>query len=517
MRRYRAPLVSLLLILVVVGLAYAMMGATKTASMLLSGLTLAAIYFLLAAGLSLIFGLMDVLNFAHGVIFMVGAYVGYSTFGNPRLLINTLPLALLLAAGTIVGALLGQPLRRWENELRRRQNAGEMGTGLQRVALNVVARVPPSLLLALLAIVIAVLGVRGFPLSRLVAFETTATGGAIATVEAQEALSAIFGRLAWMALAGLLLGPALARGERNDRRRTIPWQPIVSTAALAVLAIFTLLGRDALEAFLLNLPLDLRFLLAVVAGALVGGLLGALIETTLVRPFYGQTITQIVLTLGLSFVGGEMVKAIWGQEGRPPMTVPTLFAASCRSDNLGAWLTEHCSSVDVLGRAFPTYRLFIIVVGLVILVGVGLLLRYSRLGMVIRAGVQDSDMVEALGINVRRVFTQVFALGSALAALGGVVAAPFVGVYPAMGAAFQLQAFIAVVIGGMGSYPGTAIGVLLLGLARAFGDALVTSGITLPWMEQALQASPTIARASTVLIMAIVLLVRPAGIFGQKE
>ncbi len=198
------------------------------------------------------------------------------------------------------------------------------------------------------------------------------------------------------------------------------------------------------------------------------------------------------------------------------MAVPSLFAQSCRSPHLIAWLTEHCSSIDVLGRAFPTYRLFIIAVGLFILTGVALLLKYSRLGMIVRAGVQDSAMVEALGINVRQVFTAVFALGSALAALGGVVAAPFVGVYPEMGSIFQLQAFIAVVIGGMGSYAGTAVGALALGLARALGDTLVTTGITLPGMEQVLRASPAIARASTVLIMAIVLLVRPSGIFGRK-
>jgi branched-chain amino acid transport system permease protein len=137
--------------------------------------------------------------------------------------------------------------------------------------------------------------------------------------------------------------------------------------------------------------------------------------------------------------------------------------------------------------------------------------------MIIRAGVQDSDMVEAMGINVRRVFTFVFALGSALAALGGVIAAPFLGVYPAMGNVFQLQAFIAVVIGGMGSYLGAAIGTLLLGLARAFGDHFVAAGINVPFLESALKGSPAIAQASTVLIMAIVLLVRPAGIFGKKD
>ncbi len=514
-KRYRATVVSFVIILALVGLMYAGSNATRTASVLLSGLTLASLYFLLAAGLSLIFGLMDVLNFAHGVLFMIGAYLGYSTFGNPRLLLNTLPLLLVLAAGAAIGALAGQPLRAWEATVRRRA-ADQSVRGAQGVLLALVSRVSPSFLLALLAVVLAIWGARGFPLNRLVAFEGTATGGAVPTVEAQEALALMFGRLARMAAAGLLIGPIFARREEGRRVRA-QWPPIVLIVVAAIGGVAMLLARDPLEGFLLGLSVNVRFLLALAVGALSGGLLGVLIETTLIRPFYGNVVTQIVLTLGLSFVGEELVKAAWGREGRPPMQMPTFFAQSCRSDNLIAWFSEQCSSVDVLGRAFPTYRLFIIAVGVFILVGVGVLLRYSRLGMIIRAGVQDSHMVEALGINVRRVFTLVFALGSALAALGGVIAAPFVGVYPGMGTAFQLQAFIAVVIGGMGSYPGTAVGVLLLGLARAFGDALVTGGVTLPWMEQALNASPAVARASTVLIMAIVLLVRPAGIFGRKE
>jgi branched-chain amino acid transport system permease protein len=137
--------------------------------------------------------------------------------------------------------------------------------------------------------------------------------------------------------------------------------------------------------------------------------------------------------------------------------------------------------------------------------------------MIIRAGVQDSEMVQALGIDVRRVFTLVFALGSGLAALGGVVAAPFLGVYPAMGSSFLLQAFIAVVIGGMGSFAGAAVGTLLLGMARAFGDYFVAVGIHLPMFDLVLRGSPAVARASTVLIMVIVLLLRPAGIFGKGE
>jgi len=143
----------------------------------------------------------------------------------------------------------------------------------------------------------------------------------------------------------------------------------------------------------------------------------------------------------------------------------------------------------------------------VMLLGLGLIMKYSRLGMIIRAGVQDREMVEALGINVRRVFTMVSALGIGLAALGGIGAAPFMPVEPLMGDRFQMQGFITVVLGGMGSYTGAAIGALLLGLARGFGDYLALK----------YNLSPGISEASTVIIMAIVLLVRPSGLLGKKE
>ena len=171
----------------------------------------------------------------------------------------------------------------------------------------------------------------------------------------------------------------------------------------------------------------------------------------------------------------------------------------------------------MLGRNFPSYRLFIIALGLAMFIAIALLLQKTRLGIIIRAGVQDSEMVQALGINVRRVFTLVFAIGCGLAAVGGVAAAPFLGVNLGLGAELQLQGFISVVIGGMGSYAGAAVGALLVGLARAFGDQLVLSGIHLPWMEGVVRMSPSIARASTVLIMALVLLLRPAGLFGKKD
>lgn len=467
-------------------------------SVLLSGATLGAIYFLIASGLSLIFGLMDVLNFAHGAIFVLGAYMGLSTFANPRLLFNTLPFFAAIAAGVLIAERLGVYL--WWR-VRRKES--------QRV-----------LWWALLALsgAIVVFALRGFPIRRLNAFNVTAVGGVVSTAEAQEPLTVMIRRIMLLFVGGLPLGIATAAKEGAEEGSDRPvWRPIVFGTALLALGYVILVVRDPGEQFLLGLSVDVRFMMALLIGTLSGALVGMAIEIVLIRPFYGNPVTQLVLTLGLAIAFIDVIQGIWGREGNPPMQTPSFFAESCRSPSLLAWFSERCASVDVLGRAFPTYRLFIIAVGVAVFAAVGILLRRSRIGMIIRAGVQDSEMVEALGINVRSVFTFVFALGSGLAALGGVIAAPFFGVYPEMGDAFMLQAFIAVVIGGMGSYPGAAVGTLLLGLARAFGDHFVAAGINVPFMETAVRGSPAIAKASTALLMAVVLLVQPAGIFGKKE
>jgi len=359
---------------------------------------------------------------------------------------------------------------------------------------------------------------RRFPIRAINAFNVTAVGGIVPTAEAQESLGLMIQRVALLFVGGLPFGIMIAPKERHEEGVRRPaWQIIVLTLVILAISYLLLVSRDAGEQFMLGLSVDVRFFLALILGALAGALVGAAVEVVLIRPFYGNPVTQLVLTLGLMIAFTDLIEAIWGEEGNPPMQPPSFFTESCRSESIITWFSENCRSVDVLGRAFPTYRLFIITLGVAVFVGVGLLLQRSRIGMIIRAGVQDSEMVQALGINVRQVFTFVFALGSGLAALGGVIAAPFLGVYPAMGSSFLLQAFIAVVIGGMGSYPGAAVGTLLLGLARAFGDHFVASGISLPFVETIVKGSPAIAKASTVLIMAIVLLVRPAGIFGRKE
>ena len=373
------------------------------------------------------------------------------------------------------------------------------------------------------AIVCSIIGFGGFDLIALASSSAVVAGGAIPTAQAQSTDAVFFGRVMALVLAGLFFGAAIYSGR--DRHTIERPRPHRQRRNLILAVVFILLAlaltplRLAGEQFILSLSSDVRFILALVAGALSGAALGALIEWGLIRPLYARPIYQVLVTLGLVYVGTEVVKSIWGPAGFY-MDIPALFNTSgdnCPSPDLISWFSNHCASIDVLGRPFPSYRMFIIFLGGAVFIGVAILLKRTRLGMTIRAGVQDSDMVQALGINVRRVFTAVFALGAALAALGGVAAAPFIGVNLGIGQELLIQGFIAVVIGGMGSYPGAAIGALIVGMARAFGDQFVLAGIQLPGMATAIKFSPSIARASTVLIMALVLLIRPTGLFGKKD
>lgn len=237
-------------------------------------------------------------------------------------------------------------------------------------------------------------------------------------------------------------------------------------------------------------PVEVRFVAALVGATVVGALSGAATETILLRPLYARPVFQIVLTFGLSTVITEAVRAVYGPAGLVPIERPTALD----------------STFTVLGGQFETYRVFIIAVGLALMVGISFLLQRTRLGIIIRAGVQDSEMVQALGINVRRVFTLVFMLGTAVAALGGMTAAPFLGAYPGMGSDFLLTAIIVIVIGGMSSYEGTAIASLMVGLTRATAEQF-----SLQYLN-----TPIMASVSILLFMVIVLLVRPSGLFGRE-
>ena len=294
----------------------------------------------------------------------------------------------------------------------------------------------------------------------------------------------------------------------------------MATAVLLVLALVCFLGNDALTEMLLALGTTGRFVVAMAVVLLLGFTLGALIEITLIRPLYDRPIYQLMITLGLSFIIIEVVQAVWG---RPEFTMPkpAIFNGSgdgCPATSLGDWLAHNCSTMILFdGRVRVYNELFIILMGLIVLILTWLVLQRTRIGMIIRAGVQDSEMVEALGINVRQVFTFVFAMGVALAALGGILAAPSTGLSIDMGTRFLLLALIALAIGGLTSFPGAAVGSLLVGLLQQFIIKYGQIGIDLPFLAEPLKPSPPLVPASVVLLMVIILLLLPNGLLGKTE
>jgi len=275
---------------------------------------------------------------------------------------------------------------------------------------------------------------------------------------------------------------------------------------LFVLTIVATLIRESAPIAILLMNGNWRFLIAIIVAVIFGLVFGAIVEITLIRPLYVRPFFIVLMTLGLSFVIRELVQLLWDPLAYQ-MVRPPLFAQPGKAPNLLAWLQNGNATIDISGVTFPTYRLFVIFLGLLMFVIVTVIMTKSRLGMIIRAGVQDSQMVEALGINVKRVFTFVFAFGVGMAALGGIGAGPFLPIQPLMGDQFQMLGFITVVIGGMGSYVGAFVGAIILGMGRAFGD----------YFALKLSLSPAIAEASTVIIMVIVLLIKPQGLFGKKE
>jgi branched-chain amino acid transport system permease protein len=459
----------------------------------LSGLTLGSLFFLVAAGLTLIFGLMDVLNFAHGSMFMLGAYMGWQLYTNPTFIFGLLPTVLAFACGVLLTSVMKPYLIRWEIS-EKWQNS------LPKIAYT----------LALLAAVIGFLGldILGLAKTAMVAMTTSTAGNPLSEISSQEPLAVYWYRPILLLISGLLVAFAVSKpGNKTEfapKEKALP--KLVTPLVLLILIIVATLIRESAPEALLLMDGNWRFLIAILLAVASGFLFGAVTEMTLIRPLYVRAFFIVLLTLGLSYVIRELVQLLWDplayQMSRPP-----LFAQPGKAANLLDWLRNGYSTIDISGVTFPTYRLFVIFLGIVMFIFLVLLMTKTRLGMIIRAGVQDPQMVEALGINVKKVFTIVFAMGVAMAALGGIGAGPFLPIQPQMGDQYLMQGFITVVIGGMGSYVGAFVGALILGMARAFGD----------YFALKLSLSPALAEASTVIIMIIVLLVRPQGLFGKKE
>jgi branched-chain amino acid transport system permease protein len=524
LRRNRTRLITVTVLIVLFLMAVAGMSTKDWVITTLRGFSAGAVIFLVAAGFSIILGLMGVLNLAQGSLYMIGAYVGWSVFVRPDWFVDILtPLAL------IVAGLLLQPL--WQGLLER--------LNLSRQ----VARIWPWFGL-ILAVLILVFTVGRIPLamwdwenyndSPIVWTQHFETGQISKLVEPSQwqGLSPLVGLL-FLLLGGALLSASLAGfGRRHQRAEPgadaqayrIPWSTIVAVVVLATIGLGAYLANDALTAALFSANTTLTFLIAVIVATLTGAGLGALMEATLIRPLYERHTYQIMMTFGLSFIGLEVVRAIWGREG-VLMPRPSIFGGSgegCPAASLADWFQFKCSTMLLtIGGETTRIRvyneIFVILVGFIVLVAVWLLLQRTRLGMIIRAGVQDSEMVEALGINVRQVFTLVFALGVAIAALGGVLSGPSTGLSDQMGEHLLLGALVALAVGGLTSYPGAAVGAVLVGLVQQFVIKYGQIGIKLPFLEEPFKPTPPLVPASVVLLMIIMLVVMPQGLLGRKE
>jgi len=348
----------------------------------LNSLALGGLLFLLAAGFSLIFGLMRIANLTHGSMYMLGAYAGASVLsGGLRVRVPGSDLALFLVAS---GFLLLFGVMRIAR-LRQRTMVYALG----------------AYALAAVAACVLTLGTPGS------AFE-----GAVTLPD--------FARNMWVAVA---------------------------------------------------------------AGAALVGVFGVALERLILRELTGNALGQVLVTLGISFIVADFCLMVWGGDPIPVPTPPSLQAP-----------------LRVGGVAFPTYRLVVLAIAVVTAVALYLLMDRTRIGAMIRAGVDDPQMARAVGIPVSKLFTTVFCLGAALAGAGGIIGGPIMSAYPGLDADMLPLALIVVMLGGVGSLLGAFVGSFLTGAIYTFGTALL----------------PDLAYVILFLPMIFVIAFRPRGLFGRQ-
>lgn len=227
-----------------------------------------------------------------------------------------------------------------------------------------------------------------------------------------------------------------------------------------------------------------NFLLATLASSIGVVLVGIIMQRFFLRRFHMKELQQVLLTFGFVFIIADLCLWIWG--GNPQaLPKPSLLKGSI-------WI----------GRiVFPTYRLFVISIGIAVAIGLWIFQEKTKFGAIVRAGVDDEEMLRGTGINIQVVFVGVFALGALLAGIGGMIGGPFVGVFPGVDLSMLLLALVVVIIGGIGSLKGAFLGSLFVGLVDNFGKALF----------------PELSLFTLFAPMAIVLAIKPTGIFGRKE
>jgi len=220
---------------------------------------------------------------------------------------------------------------------------------------------------------------------------------------------------------------------------------------------------------------------AMLVAMAVAGAVGLAFERFIVRPVYGQHLKQILITMGGMIIGEELIKVIWG-----PQQIPLPLPEAMRG------------SILIGDAAIEKYRIIAMIVGLAVFAALVWTLNKTKIGLLVRAGVQDKEMVESLGYRIRRLFIGVFVMGSALAGLGGVMWGLYQQtVTPQMGAQVNVLIFIVIIIGGLGSTAGALIGALLVGLMANYTGFL----------------APKVALFSNIALMAAILLWRPQGVY----
>lgn len=225
-----------------------------------------------------------------------------------------------------------------------------------------------------------------------------------------------------------------------------------------------------------------QFWVAIVVAPLVLAAIGFVIEPLLLRRLRGKHLDQVLLTIGVGFVIVDLIGLYWGREVRT-LPFPPGFDRS----------------IEIGGSAYPTYRLFVIAFAVLLAGTLYWIHRRTAMGALIRAGVDDAQMLSALGVDTDRLFAITFAVGAGLAGLAGVIAAPAFGIQPGMDVDALIFSLIVVVVGGLGTLNGAAAGAALVGPAETFGKVLV----------------PQFALALIFAIMAVILLGRPSGLFGR--
>jgi branched-chain amino acid transport system permease protein len=224
------------------------------------------------------------------------------------------------------------------------------------------------------------------------------------------------------------------------------------------------------------------FAVAVLVAGLVVGLLGGIVERLILRRLAGNSLSQVLATLGVAFVISDGCLWLWGGDPRP-VTAPALLSGAAQ----------------IFGLTFPLYRLAVLVFSVLIALGLWLLLDKTRLGVMIRASVDDRQMAQGVGVPASRLFTLVFCLGAGLAGVGGVIASPILSVYPGLDADMLPLALLVVILGGLGSLAGAFVGSFVIGFIYSFGQVLF----------------PDLAYMILFLPMVVILALRPRGLFGR--